>query len=417
MKRMHWLIIVPLAIAAAVLIAGCGKNTEHVPEAEGGPHTLKPITDGPVDGGVIDSSDPDAPKTIESKQLIIFECRFSTMDDAEPGTLGNHIYELEARLENGAVKGVYRIADTGEERLFRESHEFLSEIRALIETYDLAQHNGHAYAVSGLPEEYGARIDAQYASGESIYASDNQENFLSREAMTALVRLFERGAAILPISIPLNAETRTESVQLQDGSGELRYPVYSLEAENYPALTAALNALNGAWAEDVSRETERFLAEGSGQLYQRTDATVTRADSEAVSFYEITLRYEAADWEQPMTDVRTHNLDARSGRELSFADVFCDTEALPELLLEAFKNAYPQQTFYGDAADFIRQSIAGNDGNVCFALDYGCVHVFAGEYILNDEAGGQRVTLSYDDCPDLVRAFYTTDLLVRPGGR
>ena len=400
---MHWLILIPLALALAALFAGCGKGTHDSPHSES--------EDAPMDGGVVDNSDTDAPKTIESKQLVAFDCRFSTVTDAEPGALGNHIYELQARLENGAVKGVYRVADTGEERLFRESHAFLSEARALIETYGLAQHNGHSHTVSGLPDDFGARLDARYASGESIYASDNQENFLSRDAMEALVKLFERGAAILPVSLSLNVETRSESGPLTDGSGELRYPVYALEAESYPALTAALVALNEAQLADASNEMEAFRAEGRGELYRRTEAFVTRADSEVVSFYEITERYEAADWEQPMTDFRTHNLDARTGRELQFSDVFWSVTELPDLLLAAFEKAYPEQTFYDAAADYIRQSIEGEDGSLCFALDYGCVHVFAGEYVLSDAAGGERITLSYDLYPDLVKAFYTTELL------
>ncbi len=416
---MPWLILLALAALAAltVLAAGCGNNDHLIEQAQGGPHTVtrpsdhpdeQPEPDGPVDGGVIDSSDPDAPKQIESKTLILFDCRFSTMDSAEPGSLGNHIYELEASLENGAVKAAYRVADTGEERLFRESHEFLAELRSLIETYDLAQHNGHAYTVAGIPGDYGARLDARYASGESIYASDNQDNFLSWGAMNALVRLFERGASVTPVKLSFAVETRYESELLADGSGEMQYPVYRLDEKSYPALSAAIDALNETRLADAADEMEAFRSEGRGQLCHRTDTFVTRSDSEVVSFYERTERYEDAGWELPMTECRTHNLDARTGKELKFSDVFRDMAYLPSLLLSEFERAYPEQTFYGDALDFIRQSVEGDDGNISFALGYGFVHVFADEYILNDEPGGQHITLSYVLNPDQVRAFYAT---------
>lgn len=37
---------------------------------------------------------------------------------------------------------------------------------------------------------YGAKLDIKYASGESIYAHDNQDCFISLDAMNELVELF-----------------------------------------------------------------------------------------------------------------------------------------------------------------------------------------------------------------------------------
>lgn len=168
-------------------------------QAQGGPHVCNPPhseDDDPIDGGATDNSDTNAPKSIESTQIISFDCRFSTMDVAEPGKLGNHIYLLQAKLENGGVKGMYQVRDTGEEHSFRASQNFLGEVQTLVAIYDLAQHNGHDYTVAGLPDEYGAQLNVQYASCESIYAYDNQDNFLTLEVMNELLKLFERGAAM-----------------------------------------------------------------------------------------------------------------------------------------------------------------------------------------------------------------------------
>ena len=420
MKRMIWLVLIPLALASALLLAGCADNDQLVEEAEGGPHLGTPERspidhdepaepDGPVDGGVTDNSDLGAPKTIESTQIVSFDCRFSTMDAAEPGALGNHIYELQAKLENGAVKGTYQVRDTGEARSFRASHDFLDEIQGLVGMYDLAQYNGHSYTVAGLPGEYGAQLEVQYASRESIYAYDNQDNFLSWGAMNELLKLFERGAAVRPVTLSLAVETQYESEPLVDGYGEMRYPIYRLDAEGNDALSAALAALNEMRLDGASGEIDYFRSTGRGQLYYRTDAFVTRSDSEVVSFYERTARYESADWEKPMTEYEAHNLDTRTGKDLKFSDVFRDMEYLPSLLLMEFKNACPEQTFYDEALDFIRQSVESDDGNISFALGYGCVHVFANEYVLNDVPGGQHITLSYVLNPDQVRAFYTTE--------
>ena len=168
-------------------------------QAQGGPHVCNPPhseDDGPIDGGATDNSDLNAPKSIESTQIISFDCRFSTMDTDEPGKLGNHIYQLHAKPENGAVRGMYLVRDTGETHSFRVSQKFLVEVQILVATYGLAQYNGHDYTVAGLPDEYGARLDVRYASRESIYANDNQDNFLPLEAMNELLNLFERGTAM-----------------------------------------------------------------------------------------------------------------------------------------------------------------------------------------------------------------------------
>lgn len=63
-------------------------------QAQGGPHLCNPPhseDDGPIDGGVTDNSDLNAPKSIGSTQIISFDCRFSTMDIDKPGKLGNHM--------------------------------------------------------------------------------------------------------------------------------------------------------------------------------------------------------------------------------------------------------------------------------------------------------------------------------------
>ena len=95
-------------------------------QAKGGPHLCNPPhieDDDPIDGGATDNSDTNAPKSIEST-IISFDCRFSTMDIAEPGKLGNHIYFLQAKRENSGVKGMYQVRDTGEEHSFRALDAF-----------------------------------------------------------------------------------------------------------------------------------------------------------------------------------------------------------------------------------------------------------------------------------------------------
>ena len=222
-----------------------------------------------------------------------------------------------------------------------------------------------------------------------------------------------------PTVVDLTVTSHYESRDVGNGFVSVSCPVYALgylttlqnrvPPDGYEKLEDAIISISDDLLAGGDDAFDRFGAPSQGRpLYCDTEAFVTRSDSEVVSFYERTRRFEDAGQNHEFTEIRTHNLDARTGRELKFSDVFRDLEYLPHLLLAEFEKAYPNQKFYEDALEFIQQSIEGNDGNICFSLGYGCVHVFADEYVLNEEAGGQHITLSYVLNPDLVRAFYTT---------
>lgn len=181
MKRMFW-IIAGLMAAVGLLLAGCG----HVSDQE-------PLEAAEEDDGAKNDTSYDAPKTIGSTQIIAFRCNFSgfTMD-REDTRLAGQAYQLEAKLENGAVKGSYYAYTCfdGEKKLFRASHAFMDALQRVVSEHDLARHNGLSCHISGLPEDCGAYLQVEYASGERIYASDNESCFLSTEAMEALESLF-----------------------------------------------------------------------------------------------------------------------------------------------------------------------------------------------------------------------------------
>ena len=72
----------------------------------------------------------------------------------------------------------------------------MSQLYRVVSEYDLAKYNGNSYFVSGLPDMYGAVIDIVFDSGESIRARDNQNNFLTSEAVSAVVTTFEKYANV-----------------------------------------------------------------------------------------------------------------------------------------------------------------------------------------------------------------------------
>jgi hypothetical protein len=133
-----------------------------------------------IDGGVKTyNSGEDSPKVIESTEIISFEFEVS-------------LYNIV--LEDGAVKSKIKWRDRaggGEDNDFTADASFMTSLQEIVSKYNFAKFNGYVSKVSGLPDMYGAKIDINYASGENIYAYNNQDEFVPLEAIGELVELFE----------------------------------------------------------------------------------------------------------------------------------------------------------------------------------------------------------------------------------
>ena len=147
-----------------------------------------------IDGGTRIRRDTDAPKEITSRELIRFSCRFSGLSLMEEDTqLPRGVYDFgAARGEQGVECTVScsnpKVLD-GERKEWR-TDGILTEIDALLRKHNVAQHNGNYYKVSGLPDFYGAKVDAEYASGETLYCYNNQDPFLPVSFVQELCCLF-----------------------------------------------------------------------------------------------------------------------------------------------------------------------------------------------------------------------------------
>lgn len=412
MKRMVWIIAGVLVIMALTLV-GCGSCfSRTLPE------------EVEADGGVQKDTGYNAPKTIESTQIIAFRCNFSAFAmSAEDTRLANHAYKLEAVLENGAVKGSYYAYTRydGERKTFRASHRFMNDLQQVVAEHDLAQHNGLSYRVSGLPEGCGAWLTVDYASGEHIYASNNQSCFLSFDAMEALEILFRSQVEPSPEPLDLSVKEEFTTEVINGYRLSIRYPSLTLghahwdgayrNGQGHDALDAALDGYNREVRmnqETVLNDTLRPAAEqmagsGSSELYSLVDVYVTRSDDRVVSFYE-TTRHIGEIGRQEFR--RTFNFDTEAGKKLSFADVFTDARELPDLLADMFSATDPSLDKADDLTAKIGVSIQEQDGVVCFALANGGVHFFAEKSSLGGSVGIAHVMLSYKDYPELVKAYY-----------
>ena len=148
-----------------------------------------------IDGGVKTyNSGEDSPKVIESTEIISFKFEVSLYNIVvEESELVGRKYKLSAVLEDGTVKSKIKWRDragAGEEHDFTADASFMTNLQEIVSKYNFAQYNGYISIVSGLPDMYGAKLDINYASGESLYAHNNQDSFIPFEAIEELVNLF-----------------------------------------------------------------------------------------------------------------------------------------------------------------------------------------------------------------------------------
>lgn len=149
-----------------------------------------------IDGGVKTyNNGEDSPKVIESTEILSFECEFSLISTVleEENELDGIIYKLSAVSNSDNINCKIEWKSRDEKwnaKEFTADALFMTGLQEIVSKYDFAIHNGYINRVSGLPYMYGAKLNIKYASGESIYAYDNQHCFILFDAMKELVELF-----------------------------------------------------------------------------------------------------------------------------------------------------------------------------------------------------------------------------------
>ncbi len=370
-------------LAACIILTGCAAKREERSIRVG------ETTDDPVDGGVTKRSDSKAKKTIDSKEITSFSCRFSTTGHDEAGILGDHIYRTNASIEDDILTGRYEICDSvGAEYGFSEKNgeaaQFMNELSELVFRYDIAQYNGHSRNVSGLPDEFGVRMDIDFASGEYISVYDNQDLILPMDFLHELTDLFESCSAKKAEALDISVSKKTDLQVTDPLAGYITYTINT--SSGYPELINSLNSINS--------KNAGYYAD-----YQN-DAKITRSDSILLSLYEIRKH-------ENMEFIETHNFLSANGKELYFDDVFKDPDKLPSQILEAFRRSYPDLAIPDEAEEYIRSTVNNEDISFYFALDKDCVHFFADEYVLADTPGILQTSLPYSEYPALVRPLFS----------
>ena len=124
------------------------------------------IYEGPCeDGGTRIRHDTDAPKEICSRELIRFSCRFSAYSlQREESGLWQGVYSFSASKGEGVVACTAKcnnpLALPEGERNFTGGEDVLIALEELLREHGVVRYNGSYYKVSGLPDFYGATVDA-----------------------------------------------------------------------------------------------------------------------------------------------------------------------------------------------------------------------------------------------------------------
>ena len=108
----------------------------------------------------------------------------------------DRISELDAVASEGLVTVKYSWRERDGKRgkgEYMAKNDFMARLQMIVAAHNIAKYNGYYHRVSGLPDMYGESLDITYASGESIYANDNQSGFLPIRAVRELIVHF--GAA------------------------------------------------------------------------------------------------------------------------------------------------------------------------------------------------------------------------------
>ncbi len=227
-----------------------------------------------VDGGVRQEIVEDAPKVIVSAEPISFCAVISTLSLTDE-RLPRSVYELEATLKEGKVYGSYKSRIKDGKVDFEAEATFMNELHSVILRHDLAQNNGYSYRVSGLPDMYGSTLSVEYASGESLYFSNNQSMIIPLEAAIEFIMLFEEAAGAKEACLPWHDLTVSRSHQvfshcfnmelLPDSEGNMLLYGYCFgedgreyrSEDGIPVSESAMEALRGLRLESLPKKNLR----------------------------------------------------------------------------------------------------------------------------------------------------------------
>lgn len=156
--------IIVLAMCFMMIgLFGCGKKDTDVLNRKN--------TEEPVCGGVTNNTDYDAPKVINSDNLVKLSMGFYHEDRFDSSNGRYYTFILESDSD-----GKIFLKDSRAGEGFEVEKSVLVGAQAIIKKYDLAKANGVNKITAGLPPEYEeCDFSAEYDSGERISFAENSD--------------------------------------------------------------------------------------------------------------------------------------------------------------------------------------------------------------------------------------------------
>lgn len=126
----------------------------------------------PITGGTTDQTDPNAPKTIESKEIERFEATFCLAGEWSEGRTDQFYTFTVENNRKGAMVAAEKV--TGANTF--ASDAFLTQLQNIIDAYRLVENNGVYRVTAGLAPEYQeCSVYVEYISGEKLTFTVNND--------------------------------------------------------------------------------------------------------------------------------------------------------------------------------------------------------------------------------------------------
>lgn len=174
----------------------------------------------PLCGGTTDRTDWDAPKTIESKDIVQYRASFYLVGEWSPGR-GDEQYVFEVLPD---ANGTPMASEQTSGISYPADAELLGALQSIIDDDSLAAENGVYRVTAGLPPEFQfCELNVSYASGETLAftTNNNPDAEWAKDTYLAFANWFAKQGddSLLP------PETQVEVAQLRIRfrDGDLKY--------------------------------------------------------------------------------------------------------------------------------------------------------------------------------------------------
>lgn len=173
-----------------------------------------------ISGGTTDNTDYDAPKVIESDDLVLFETEFYRDSD--------YVYDKNRKYRFKMTKndnGAFTISEGENEALKCETdEEFAKKLQQVIRDNNLIERNGTYKTTAGLPPEYSPYwVEASYGSSEKLYFYMNggPDDKWTFDVLDLFANEFgNHGIADL---LPAKEESKITRFNIEYSYGDIRY--------------------------------------------------------------------------------------------------------------------------------------------------------------------------------------------------